>query len=274
MTIVHTYIPRPPLSDFVELLWWYDDQELPHARERLLPSGTAELVIDLRNETMGVYETNRSDLLQTFRGSLVCGPHSEYFVIDTAAPSSVIGVHFKPGGASPFLGLPAAELHNLHVSLDTLWGRTAVDLREQLLEVPTAEQKFCVLERVLLAQVSYSLERHPAVKFALSEFHGVGHTRKVADVTEQIGLSARRFIQVFHEAVGLTPKLYCRVQRFQEVLRTLRTHDNVDWTNVALACGYFDQAHFIHDFRAFSGFSPSTYLIRRGEHLNHVPLHE
>jgi len=72
--------------------------------------------------------------------------------------------------------------------------------------------------------------------------------------------------------VGLTPKLYCRVQRFQQVLRLLDTGRPFDWANVALACGYYDQAHFIRDFRAFSGLSPTTYLRNRGEHLNHVPM--
>ena len=71
---------------------------------------------------------------------------------------------------------------------------------------------------------------------------------------------------------GLTPKLFCRVQRFQKVLRRIRTGREVDWTGVALDSGYFDQAHFIHDFKAFSGLSPTAYAAHRTEHLNHVPI--
>ena len=91
-------------------------------------------------------------------------------------------------------------------------------------------------------------------------------------MTERIGLSPRRFIQVFREEVGLTPKLFCRIRRFQEVLGLIGRGQHVEWAEVALACGYFDQAHFIHDFRAFSGLNPKAYLAHRGEHLNHVPL--
>ena len=79
-------------------------------------------------------------------------------------------------------------------------------------------------------------------------------------------------LQLFTEEVGLTPKLFCRVRRFQEVLRLVAGPARVEWANVALACGYYDQAHFIHDFRAFCGLSPTAYLARRTEHLNHVPL--
>jgi hypothetical protein len=84
--------------------------------------------------------------------------------------------------------------------------------------------------------------------------------------------SARRFIEVFTDEVGLTPKLFCRVQRFQETVRRIGMGRRVDWAGMALDCGYFDQAHFIHDFRAFSGLSPSAYAAQRTGHLNHVPI--
>jgi transcriptional regulator GlxA family with amidase domain len=105
--------------------------------------------------------------------------------------------------------------------------------------------------------------------FALREFRVC---RAVADVTDRIGLSPRRFIQVFADEVGLTPKLFCRVQRFQEVLGLVERRRRVDWVQVALDCGHYDQSHFIHDFRAFSGLNPTKYLRIRGDHRNHVPL--
>lgn len=270
--INRTYIPPPPLSDFVALFWYYDGYITPHAKERLLPTATTELVINLREDRIETYSRNQVAQPLTFRGAVICGPHSEYFVIETNQETSVIGVHFKPGGAFPFFKLPAGELHNLHVSLDDLWGRIAADLREQVLEARTPEAKFQILENYLLAQLAKPLVRHPAVEFALNEFHSVPHTRTISDVTDQIGLSARRFIQVFNEQVGLTPKLFCRVRRFQEVLQQIGMSSEVDWADVAFSCGYFDQAHFIRDFQAFSGFTPTTWLALRGENINHVPL--
>ena len=107
-----------------------------------------------------------------------------------------------------------------------------------------------------------------------ASFMVLPHTRTIADVTGQIGLSAKRFIQVFAGEVGLTPKLFCRVRRFQRTLRAMGQGRPVEWATLAADCGYFDQAHFIHDFRAFSGINPSTYIAQRTEHLNHVPLLE
>ena len=80
------------------------------------------------------------------------------------------------------------------------------------------------------------------------------------------------YADLYFESV--TPKLFCRVRRFQQVLRLIGSGRPVAWAAVAADCGYFDQAHFIHDFRAFSGINPSTYIAQRTEHLNHVPMPE
>lgn len=271
---MYTYVPPPPLSDFVDLFWWYTGPDPAHAKERLLPDGAVELVIDLRDQPLRIYDRHDTTRFQCFGNALVCGPHSEASVIDTANQASIMGVHFKPGGAFPFFNLPADEMSNTHVALDTLWGAAAGEMYEQLLAAPTPAAKFRVLAQTLLAHPTRPLTRHPAVAGALQLFQATAVPRPVAAVTEQIGLSQRRFIQVFRAEVGLTPKLFCRVRRFQAVLRCLDQSQPVDWTGVALTCGYYDQAHFIHDFQALAGLNPTTYLARRTEHFNHVPLPE
>jgi len=278
------YIPQPPLSDFVECFWLLapscfhktlrkrnGEGFTQPVKERALPTGTVELVISLKEDKLRVFDRQNTDL--SFRDAMICGPHSEFFVIDSARDVSTLGVHFKPGGAFPFLKLPAGELHNTHVSLDTLWGTKAAELHDRLLEARTAEARFRILEHYLMAQVRRSLAQHPAVAFALKEFQTVPHERTISEVANQIGLSQRRFIEVFRDEVGLTPKRFCRVQRFQEVLRLIWKEQRVEWVDVALACGYYNQAHFINDFQAFSGLNPTAYVLQRGDrNLNHVPI--
>jgi len=270
--LYRTHIPTPPLSSFVELFWLYQGYQQPHDKERLLPTGTTEIVIDLREDNNKVYDREDHSRYETFSGGIVCGPHSEHFVIDTAGQASVIGIHFKPGGAFPFIKEPLDELHNTHVSLDVLWGSNAGQLRERLLGAETPEEKFAILEHCLMAQAVRPLFRNPAVAFALNELHSVPTVRTISELTEEIGFSARRFIQLFSAEVGLTPKLFCRVRRFQEVLHIIRKQTDVDWADVAISCGYFDQAHFIRDFKAFSGINPTAYVASKTEHLNHVPI--
>jgi len=263
-----THLPPPPLSDFVVSFWLYKGEAQPHAKDRILPTGMIGMVINLQEDEIRTYDREDTGKVYRSRGAAVAGACSEYFVIDTAEQQWCVGVQFKAGGAFPFFGMPAAELRDTHVSLDALWGSRTVDLRDRLLAAPTPEATFHVLELALLERMA----RHPAVRFALREFLDVPHTRTVAEVTGQLGLSPRRFIQVFAEQVGLTPKLFCRVRRFHEVMRRVHRGSRIDWTEVALSCGYFDQPHFIRDFRAFSGLNPTAYLAHRGEYLNHVPI--
>ena len=237
--------PGPPLSEFVDLLWYWDGYAPAHGAERLLPTGTIEFVMNL----------DHGD-------AAFAGARSGYFTLPTTVMRRVIGAHFHPGGAFPFLGVPAGELQDMQLELGDPF------LREAILEAPTPESRLDVLERALLARLRGS-ERHPAVSFAV---RALRRTPSVAGVTEQIGMSTRRFSDLFRDQVGLTPKVYHRVMRFQSVLRRVWPMRDVDWTDVALACGYYDQPHFIHDFRAFSGLTPSQYLAARGDQLNHVPI--
>jgi AraC-like DNA-binding protein len=264
--------PRWPLCDFVEILWLYEGTTPAHRRERLMPTGGMDIVINLIEDEIRVYQNEDEASVRRFRGSVLVGPHSEYFVIDTDEQTSVAGICFKPGGAFVFLRPPTVELQNAHVGLDEVWGRAASGIRERLLDAQSEKDKFSVMEEALMAQLARPLVRHPAVEYALNQIHNRPGARTVTSITEQIGLSSRRFIQVFTEQVGYTPKLYCRVRRFQQVLHAIHGKRSVDWPDVALSCGYFDQAHFIHDFRAFSGISPTTYLASHTPHLNHVPI--
>ena len=268
----HVYRPGPPLNQFVEMIWTLAGEGQAHARERLLPDGSVELVVDLAQERFCVYEHEDGTGGQSFRGSAIAGPQSRFFVIDTAEEFDVVGVHFRPGGAYPFLRVPGGEIHNVRVGLEDLWGARAVDLREQLLAAASPQARVLVMEQALLSAGAGVMERHPAVAFALNAFHGTPEMGRIAEVTGRISLSPRRFIEVFTKDVGLTPKLFCRVRRFQRVLKMISGGASVDWAEVALSCGYFDQAHFNHDFRGFSGICPSRYLADRTEHYGHVPI--
>jgi AraC-like DNA-binding protein len=249
--------PRPPLSDFVELLWLHESPTPSHVSERVLPTGTIELVIDLADNTEGGFD------------ALVAGPHSRFFVLDTSQPASIVGVHFRPSGAFAFLGLPLDELRNQHVPLAALWGTRADELRERLIAAPGVQTRLLLLERMLASWLAATRNRHPAVAHALTAF-GAG-SRRIADVVDEIGLSSRRFIRLFNDEVGLTPKTYCRIHRFQRTVALLHGCEDVDWADTAAACGYYDQSHMIHDFQEFAGLSPARYLSRRSEHMNHVP---
>ncbi|WP_437935041.1 helix-turn-helix domain-containing protein [Sorangium sp. So ce341] len=273
-----TYAPPPPLGRFVGQLWYCAAPELPDLLERVLPSGAMSLLINLAEDELRWYDAAAAPAAALARchrlsGIAVCGAHAEHFAIDTVEQRAIVGAEFTPGGALPFFGPAIEALGGTHVSLDALWGREAALVRERVLEARTPDEKLRALEAALAARLvrpRAPLARDPAVDFALAAFADPARASTVADVTGQLGMSSKRFIRTFTEQVGLTPKRYCRVQRFQQAIAAIERGERASWAGVAAACGYYDQAHFIHDFRAFAGLTPTEYVARRRER-NHVP---
>jgi AraC-like DNA-binding protein len=266
------YVPRAPLASLVKCFWYWEGAPQTHTQERLMPNGEASIVFNLCDDPIRIYEGDALERYGSYGHSVISGARTKSFGIDTAQEERVFGIQFEAGGAFPFFRMPASELENEAVDLECLWAGPAQELRERLLSTPTIEAMFLLCEKYLRAQLVKPLELHPAVVFARQRFCRNGSNITVASVLDEVGLSQRRFIQVFHEQVGLTPKAFCRVRRFQRILEAVHRAREVDWVGVALDCGYYDQAHFIHDFREFSALTPSQYLARATEHLNHVPV--
>jgi AraC-like DNA-binding protein len=247
-----------PLAGFVDFLWLSEDYAPMHAAERVLPTGLMGLVLDVSGNGASP-------------GS-VSGARTSSFVLDTSQPLSLMGAAFKAGGGYAFFGLPAGELQDLTVPLDTFWGSGAQALRAQLLETRSTERRFSILERHLVARLTGAPPRSALVRFALQEFQSPQRCVSVGEVVDRAGVSARRFITQFRQQVGLPPKAFCRIQRFRQVLRRISSATEVDWTETALSCGYYDQAHFNHEFREFAGVSPSAYLACRTGSPNHLRI--
>ncbi len=273
MPFLH-HIPGNPLGSHIQLLWLMEDEHPSHTMERVLPDGCVELIFNLRENLIRTYDPRDPSKFEYQSGSIFCGPHSEYMVIDTEAQACVMGVHFQPGGAWPFLnGIPAREAINRSLSLEDIWGFSTGDLRECLVNAPSHRARFRILEKALLERLHPDRERHPAIAWSVSEIERAPGIRPLSTITNEIGLSSRRFIELFSREVGLTPKRYYRIRRFQRVVQFVHTKSGIHWADLAVSCGYFDQAHFIHDFKNFCGMTPAAYFAHRNlRHANHVPL--
>lgn len=254
-----TYHPGEPLASCVEKLWYCDGSQVAHRNKRVLPSGRFQLFISLSDAplqgpggTMGASGQRAS--------SLVVGMSSRFSLLDTSRLQSAMGVLFWPGGARGVFDAQAHTFHNERVPLETLWGTFAAHIRDQLRTASTPTEKFQLLESSLLDRRSEKIELHPAVRYALGEFARKPHIHRVLHLAQEAGLSRRRFAQLFREQVGLTPKLYCRLRRFQHLLRRIAAGAPIDWADVAVAEGYCDQAHLANEFRNFAGISPNAYL--------------
>jgi len=253
-----THAPPPPLSSFIEYLWLLSDVP-SHSLECILPSGTLELVVNLHEDEIRIHHDLNAERCARFSGMVVSGAYGRYFVIDTAEHALTMGVHFRAGRAVPFLGVPADKLKDAHVDVRDLWGPRALELRERLCAAATHAERFRLLESALLGLAFRAPKQHGAVGFALDALQRPG--ARVQDIARQVGMSHRRLIELFAGEVGMTPKLFYRVNRFQRVLEAQQL-PGAAFGQLALACGYFDQSHLIRDFLTFSGFTPTSYRGR------------
>lgn len=270
---IQFHLPAGPLRNFVEMLWLQDGNGLSptETRETIIPDGSAELVINLSENTARTFNFDDAGEPRKFSGAIFSGPHSIPFVIPPTADRRFIGVHFGPGGAFPFLPMPLEELRNQHVELDALFGNEARELRDLLLSVGSVAGQFAILERFLFRQLVKSRAHHRAVAFALRRFRSIGQPlRRIGELRRDVGLSERHFSRVFSEQVGLTPKLFARLNRFQRAVKLLPQMRDINWSEIVFAAGYYDQAHLIHEFQSVSGVTPIEYVSRQTGRWNHL----
>ncbi|MEV1330395.1 helix-turn-helix domain-containing protein [Micromonospora costi] len=265
MNVVHFRPRSPALAPFISSMG-YLEGTFPHRRERVLPTGTAQLLVNLGRDALH----SAPDGLPPTRtgGAALQGPRTRSAVADTADQRAILWVAFRPGGAAPFFpGL--VETSDLLVPLTALWGGRGAVLRERLLAAGTPEAMREAVESALLS-AGEPARPDPALAVAVAALH---HGATVAEAADRLGWTTKRLVRLFHARVGLAPKRFGRVRRFQRLLSAAATsRTGADWARLAAECGYHDQAHMIHDFHAFAAQSPSTYAPRSAAERNHVPF--
>ncbi|MBS0473380.1 MAG: helix-turn-helix domain-containing protein [Proteobacteria bacterium] len=263
----------PPLDRFIDFLWYWEGEPAAHARDIITASRSHGLLISLCADELAWYSGSRYAERNKLRGIALSGPNSAPFAIDAFQPH-IMGVHFRPGGAWPFLKPGASTFSDTHVSMADIWGDTAERLQARLIQAPTPDDKFDILLAALVRLAPRDFERHPAVELGLSAFEHAPHRISVAAVAKEAGVSAKKFIRLFNDQVGMTPKVFLRIARFQRVMAQIASVPNVDWWDVVERHGYYDQPHFIRDFKAFTGLPPTAWMKQRGPYVGHIPLLE
>jgi len=260
------YRPRAPLCRAVELIWTTAGN-VGTAVERVLPNGVVELIFNLGAPQRVVHAANR---FTRYRAAWVAGIQSQPLDIASEFDSQLVGVRFRPGGASPLLGLPAASLAGSVVELADLSIPWAEELRERLLSTRTAAERADLTEGTLTRRLLGSRPLESRVTTALRTMERLPAGLSVAALAAELGVSHKHLIALFKREVGVAPKTLQRVLRFQRVLLALRASASPRFTEIAHACGYADQAHLNHDFRQLAGVTPSDYLQQRLVDPNHL----
>ncbi len=262
--------PHPALRPFVSVVWAATtDGAARAARERVLPTGTVHLVFRGDGDPLWLFDDVDDAIGRRLGGAIVGGPRAGHYVRDVSRPAESVGAMLQPGVAPLLFGVAAAALADRHVELDALWGADAERARATILTARGPDARLDALEQILRARLPSVRGVHPAVAGALHQLRAGAHVGTIVDAS---GYSHRRLIELFRDAVGLTPKVYGRVQRFGRVLARLAAAPHTPWADLVFEAGYSDQPHFVREFRAFTGVAPSTYRALALREPHHVPI--
>jgi AraC-like DNA-binding protein len=255
-------VPAPPLDRFIDDIYCLTG--VPHYRRMNVPPMPSAHLFVNHGWPVRLWDSESSVPPAVFTGGWFMGLWTRRFRFEYPPHVQLLGVHFKPWGMSPFLSVPASELQNRWVPADTVWPFLIDRLRDAIDQVETNTAKLQVVEHVLRGRLAEAplrgLELIQHAGGQLATTHGAVRIGALADA---VGVSGTHLAAQFKAHVGVTPKRVARIYRFARMLLSIDAPGAVDWPALAYAAGYFDQAHFNGEFRAFTGHTPTEYLALR-----------
>ena len=264
--ILKRLTPHPLLAPHIEKMWVFES-------DAGIPAGDLSTVVP--NTLTKMIVSYRGSLTSSRGGKLIrvspetsisfIGPMEGPVTIGSSGPTGSIGVEFKPSSAYRFFPFAMHELRNrVELSGDVL-GRQGSEMQLRVADCPTLERKLAVLESCLLDLLHASDRRDPVVEWAVGEIHRSAGMVSIADVCRRLGYSRRYVDMRFADHVGLAPKKLAGISRFHRVFLDYAIRDTGALTRDDFADPYYDQSHFIREFKRFAGLTPRTYLRTMNE---------
>jgi AraC-like DNA-binding protein len=270
--IFRVHVPAFPLNQFIDVFIYFERVEHAHTVDRFLPNGDTEILIDFHDTPQYVYDNQTLKEIQACNHVWTSGLRTEPITIPSGNGAAMMVISFKKGMAAPFFPFPMDEIRDSVVDADLVWGSDFGDLRERLLAEKDVDRRFVMVEEFLLGKFRSVLNLNPCVSFAVTEMIERPDALSIRRMNQQIGYSQKHFTDMFRKQIGVTPKAYLKIMRFQKAVRTIDAAVDIDWGAIAGECGFYDQAHFIHDFKHFSGFTPEQYSKIHTNYQNYLPV--
>lgn len=258
-TIMSEHFVHPTLAPFVNCIWSQESNQaiFNGGRERILPDSCVEVVFHFRDPFL----THTPDGISAVQPqSFVVGQMKRFLEIEPAGKVGLIAIRFRARGAYLFFQRPLSEVTAGIVDLEDVWKDRAHELTERVALANCMRERVRLIEETLLLLFSRNGRYDHTVDRCIQLIETSCGQVNVGQLAKQMGVSGRHLTRLFQQTVGLTPKEFSRVNRFLHVVRLLRDRQPDTLTQAALECGYFDQAHFNHEFRELAGMTPGEFF--------------
>jgi AraC-like DNA-binding protein len=257
---VHFAKPSKTLAPYIKRYWAIENvlDEGEVCVQRIIPTGLTELML---------YFTPRPKILTDNKdlsdNVALHGHQNGFYDMELTGELSVFSIVFQPQGLMQFFNFPLSEIFNRNVSLKDINGQAGRDLEEKMNEATTFEQRVSIVETYL-----FDLLKNNFDKFEFRRINRVAELIKqtygninVNQMASEACVSRKQFERIFAEHIGISPKQYLKIIRFQSAIFLKQKNNNLNMTELSYESGYFDQSHFINDFKSLSGLTPKQYFV-------------
>lgn len=255
--VYQTYQPTPQLSHYIRM-YWVLESDLPYTHWSMADA-CPELIFHYR----GIFD--EINPCQQRSNSFLSGihaptAHTRKFSIDHAF--GMLGVYLYPHALPLLFGIPTVAITNQMVDLHSILQKDSHELEEAVCNCTDTQQRITVVETFLLKKLIKSNTPHHPIAHAIKHVIHADAPPTVRALADKFCVSERQMERQFIHFTGFNPKQFCRIARFNKAM-TWYGRKHLKLSDVALSCGYYDQSHFIHDFKQFSGLSPKEYFLRK-----------
>jgi len=263
-----TIAPPPALAPFVDCVWVLaaPAPNGPPEPELVLPDGKTELIVHFGDD----FEKLEGDTFRRQARVLMSGQLTERIILRPTGAIGVVSIRFKAAGAARFFDLAYDELVDRVVDFAQFQPEFARSIHDRVARCATHAERLAAMVAVLEERLTHESQEDIFVRQACQYITQSDGAYSVQELVKLIGFSERQLERKFKKQVGLSPKVLSRIMRFQKFLAMTKEANSLTLTDAAIACGYFDQSHFIRDFTRFSGVSPTTYLTSSHPMSDHL----
>ncbi|GAA4313250.1 AraC family transcriptional regulator [Compostibacter hankyongensis] len=253
--IYREFTPHPCLRPFIECYWKASADSPPFRKEEsLIPDGTIELMFNFGDD----YDQVREGMRAPVKGSHIIGIRKKTLQISQTRRQEVFSVRFRPGGTYPFFRIPVHLFANAFWNITELLGKAYYELEEQLFGARDDAERIHIIDSFLLSR----METGDDYRFVSScsrwilEHSGAS----IADTCRTFGTHYKNLERKFSQVIGLTPTELLKIRRFNSAILAMYSKPEASLTDIAYSCGFYDQSHFIREFKQLSGYTPKAFL--------------
>jgi AraC-like DNA-binding protein len=249
----------PLLRDFIQCIWVMQAGKAVFANPDLLvPDGNIEVMLNYGDPVTRYLPDGITT--ETNKGSELVGQRCGWYKHATPGAVNLLSISFNPGGLSPFIPFPVADATATAIPFSSLPGTLFSEMEDRVFEEKDLVQKVAIIEGMLLRQLMKNTGKSNQVSEFITRLNAINEFPSIAGFLQYYTINRRKLERDFDYHVGVSPKFLQRVLRFRKAMLSFHRSRNRNLTALAYDCGYFDQAHFINDFKEFTGLSPKKFF--------------